>query len=79
MELHRHYRGSIQRLRHDLRNSVQSIIGYSELLASSSTSLPDKEQRFVRNIQRGARNLLAAFDAAAGTVPPLDECREESS
>ncbi|QDV31995.1 Signal transduction histidine-protein kinase BarA [Planctopirus ephydatiae] len=42
---------------HELRTPLNSILGFSEVLLSNST-LPDKQRRYVSNIQTAGKNLL---------------------
>lgn len=42
---------------HELRTPLNSILGFSDVLLSAST-LSDKQQRYVRNIQTSGKNLL---------------------
>ncbi|ADG69031.1 ATP-binding region ATPase domain protein [Planctopirus limnophila DSM 3776] len=42
---------------HELRTPLNSILGFSEVLLSTST-LPDKQRRYVSNIQTAGKNLL---------------------
>ena len=52
------------RLRHDLRNSVNVIMGFADLLSTETAgTLNKKQQIYVHNIGAGARQMLALVDS----------------
>ena len=54
------------RVSHDLRNPLQTIMGFAELLSMEiSGSLNAEQQRYVAFIQRDARLLLTIVDQIA--------------
>jgi light-regulated signal transduction histidine kinase (bacteriophytochrome) len=52
------------RIRHDLRNSINVIMGFADLLSTETVgALNKKQQNYVHNIGAGARQMLAVVDS----------------
>lgn len=66
--------GAIAVLRHDLRNRVNVVKAYAELLGRSE-SIDDKQRRYAEKIRAGMIDLVAAIESGEG--PSRNDVRGE--
>jgi signal transduction histidine kinase len=63
-ELERTTEGLDSRLRHDLLNSANVVMGFADLLSTeTSGTLNKKQQRYVHNIRVGTKQMLDLFSS----------------
>jgi len=54
----------VGRVRHDLRNSLNVIMGFTELLSAEATgTLNEKQRLYVHNIRAGTRRMLSLLNS----------------
>lgn len=74
---------SLSRLRHDLRNRLHVLLGYTELLQATSSDLSEKQLRWIQRIQIAAEDIeqiVNNFQAPSEggsrqSAGPEDACR----
>ena len=74
------------RVRHDLRNSINVVMGFADLLLAESTGVLNAKQRlYVNNIRTGSQRMLSLLsskedgtssETSAGLSKPLDEATQ---
>ena len=74
------------RVRHDLRNSINVVMGFADLLLAESTgTLNEKQRLYVNNIRAGSRRMISllsseengtASETSSDSSESLDEARQ---
>jgi len=74
------------RVRHDLRNSLNVVMGFADLLLVESTgTLNEKQRLYVNNIRAGSRRMISllsseengtASETSSDSSESLDEARQ---
>jgi signal transduction histidine kinase len=74
------------RVRHDLRNSINVVMGFADpLLAESTGTLNEKQRLYVNNIRAGSRRMISllsseengtASETSSDSSESLDEARQ---
>ena len=74
------------RARHDLRNSINVVMGFADLLLAESTgTLNEKQRLYVNNIRAGSRRVISllsseengtASETSSDSSESLDEARQ---
>jgi signal transduction histidine kinase len=74
------------RVRHDLRNSLNVVMGFADLLLVESTgTLNEKQRLYVNNIRAGSRRMISllsseengtASETSSDSSESLDESRQ---
>lgn len=74
------------RVRHDLRNSLNVVMGFADLLLAESTgTLNEKQRLYVNNIRAGSRRMISllsseengtASETSSDSSESLDEARQ---
>jgi signal transduction histidine kinase len=64
------------RVRHDLRNSINVVMGFADLLLADSTGMLNEKQRlYVNNIRAGSRRMLSLLSSKEdGTASETSLC-----
>ena len=63
-------KGLVSHVRHDLRNSLNVVMGFADLLSAQATgTLNEKQQLYVHNIQAGTRRMLRLLNSKEDEVP----------
>jgi signal transduction histidine kinase len=73
----------VGRIRHDLRNSLNVVIGFTDLLSAETTgALNEKQRLYVQNIRAGTRRMLMLLNSKeegpdlAGSSTPSESLDE---
>jgi signal transduction histidine kinase len=67
-------RDALTRVRHDLRSLLQSVLGYTDLLAEPRYgSLTSEQRRFVSNVRAAAAHLYELVDACIELSRPAND------
>lgn len=74
------------RVRHDLRNSLNVVMGFADLLLAESTgTLNEKQRLYVNNIRAGSRRMISllsseengtASETGSDSSESLDQARQ---
>ena len=74
------------RVRHDLRNSLNVVMGFADLLLAESTgTLNEKQRLYVNNIRAGSRRMISllsseengtASETSSDSSESLDQARQ---